>query len=329
MKILRIGRELISSLLFPKRCPVCDELLSPEELDKGIHLTCENKFYPVEGAVCMHCGRPLGQLNSRNEKNTQIRLEKQMEYKKYDKGFDFDTIIPEHIKRESAYEYCRECHRRGFVVHGAQDSRGVLGYSGTKGSRDASDHFGAQGNRGASDVLGIRGNLGSAITQAKALYRYRGVIKQTMYRLKYANKREYAAFFARKAVEWYADWFGSLQFDVIIPVPMYLPKQRQRGYNQAETFATELSYLTGISVDVTCIRRIKDTTPQKNLDDMERKNNLENAFQITKSIVQYNCVLMVDDIYTTGYTVETVAKELRKHVECQIYVLSICIGAVD
>ena len=60
-------RELIGSLLFPTRCPVCDEILSPEEKDKGIHLACEGKLYFVQGAVCMHCGRPFGDNNPHKE----------------------------------------------------------------------------------------------------------------------------------------------------------------------------------------------------------------------------------------------------------------------
>ena len=61
------GRELLSSLLFPSRCPVCDEILEPEELNKGIHLACESKLYYIQGAVCMHCGRPLGNDNPYKE----------------------------------------------------------------------------------------------------------------------------------------------------------------------------------------------------------------------------------------------------------------------
>jgi len=262
-----IGREFLCSLLFPPRCPVCDEILSPEEAEKGIHLACESKLYPVTGAVCMHCGRPLGHEKSQR-----------------------DNIIPDYIKPESIYEYCRECRCKGYVHQNAHKSR-------------------------------------SNITQAKALYRYKGAIKKTMYRFKYANKQEYARFFAKQAVKNYDKFLGKM--DVIVPVPMYLPKQKLRGYNQAEVFAKELSRLTTIPVDTSCIQRIKDTTPQKELKDLERKNNIENAFQKSENIVQYSHILVVDDIYTTGYTAQAVAEELRKHRDCQIYLLCISIGEND
>lgn len=281
---LEKGGEFFGSLLFPPRCVVCDEILTPEELEKGIHLACENKLFPVEGAVCMHCGRPLGQIQSRKEKMQTIHEKK----------------IPGYMRMEYRQEYCRECMRKGYVS--------------------------VQKGHGQRDMLYGSNLDGSNITQAKSLYLYKGAIKISMYRFKYGNKREYARYFARQAIEKYGEWLHTLEVDVIVPVPMYLPKQRRRGYNQAECFATELSKWTGIPMHKNYIRRVKDTTPQKNLKDIERKNNLENAFQKTENIVQYNHILIVDDIYTTGYTAEAVAKELRKQGSHHIYLLSICIG---
>jgi len=191
---------------------------------------------------------------------------------------------------ESVKEYCAECYRKGYV--------------------QKIDH-----------------RKTSAITQGKSLYLYKGAIKKSLYRLKYANKREYAAFFAKQAVETYGDWFQRIE--VIVPVPMYSKKQKVRGYNQAEIFARELSKYTGIPVDKHCVYRVKNTIPQKGLSDIERKNNLENAFQRGKSIVQYSHILIVDDIYTTGYTAEAVGRELRKKGGCQIHLFSICIGGND
>ncbi len=248
----------------------------------------------------MHCGRPLGHVKS--QRNIQENTEQNKKRKAKDKDKDEKVFakseddIPTHLKVESTYEYCRECIRKGYVLQGNK-----LSYEKNTSNRT------------------------SSITQAKSLYLYKGAIKGSMYRLKYANKREYARFFAHRAVEKYSDWLGT-NIQAIVPVPMYRPKEKQRGYNQAETFAQELSKLTGIPVVKDCIRRVKDTTPQKELNDQDRKNNLENAFQKGKSIVQYSHILVVDDIYTTGYTAEAVAKELRKQGAHRIYVLSVCIG---
>ena len=147
-----------------------------------------------------------------------------------------------------------------------------------------------------------------------------------MYRFKYSNKREYAAFFAKKAKQKYGAWIQNTGVEVIIPVPLYRKKQRKRGYNQAETFGKELSRYTGVPVNTSLVYRGKDTAPQKGLGELQRKNNLKNAFHCGKSVVQYKCVLVVDDIYTTGSTAEAVARELIKNGACHVYVLTVCIG---
>ena len=243
-KYLEIGRELISSLLFPRRCPVCDELLEPEEVEKGIHSACESKFYKIRGAVCMHCGRPIDNRNP---------------------------------------EYCYDCMKKGD-------------------KKEAN------------------------IKQAKAIYLYKGAIKETMYRFKYSNKREYADFFAKNAVKEYGDWIRKTGIEVIVPVPMYKKKQNKRGYNQAHSFARALSRYTQKPVDTSLVFRRIDTAPQKGLGELQRKNNLKNAFHSKKSVVQYKRILVVDDIYTTGSTAEAVALELIKLGACQIYLMTICIG---
>lgn len=163
--------------------------------------------------------------------------------------------------------------------------------------------------------------------QGKALFLYKGSIKISLYRFKYSNKREYAKFFAKEATRLYGEWIRQHRIDFIVPIPMYKKKQRKRGYNQAESFAKELSILLQIPVDTHLVERIKDTVPLKNLNKQERKNNLKNAFQTSKSIVQYKQrILIVDDIYTTGSTMQAVTTCLKEAGAEKIFILSIAIG---
>jgi ComF family protein len=249
---------------YPRRCPVCDEILGPEEAEQKIHSLCVGKLRYVTGATCMQCGRPL---------DNEVR------------------------------EYCYDCQRlwRQNIEFMPQ-----------------SKHAWREITRATEAT--------TQISQGKAIYLYQGPIKETMYRFKYSNKREYAEFFAEEAVRIYGDWMKRKNIQAIVPVPMYMPKQRRRGYNQAETFAKALGRKMNIPVDATLVKRVKDTKPQKELNDLERKNNLKNAFQKTESIVQYSHILVVDDIYTTGSTAMAVAEQLRKTNTCQVYFLSICIG---
>lgn len=162
--------------------------------------------------------------------------------------------------------------------------------------------------------------------QGKGVFLYKGDIKQTMYRFKYSNKREYAVFFAKTAAAQYAEWMQRIGAEVIIPVPMYRKKQKKRGYNQAEVFARELSRQTGIPYRTDLVFRTRETKPQKNLNDTERKNNLKNAFHVSQYIVKYKYILLVDDIYTTGSTVDAIAQAVLQMGVIDIYSLSICIG---
>ena len=72
--------------------------------------------------------------------------------------------------------------------------------------------------------------------------------------------------------------------------------------------------------------RTKDTAPLKELNDLERKNNLKTAFHVKENIVQYKKVLLVDDIYTTGTTADAVTDALRGAGIENVYFLAICIG---
>ena len=103
-------------------------------------------------------------------------------------------------------------------------------------------------------------------------------------------------------------------------------KMRQRGYNQAECFARELSEKTGIRMAKGLVRRVKNTSPLKTMGYVERRNCLEGAFQVADSIVQYDQILIVDDIYTTGSTAESIGHEIAKKCPGRVYVLCICIG---
>lgn len=152
-------------------------------------------------------------------------------------------------------------------------------------------------------------------------------MRESLYRFKYAGRREYAGFYADRAAAHYADWLVRHQVEAILPVPMYRPKQRLRGYNQAEEFARALGRKTGIPVDTKMVRRIRNTVPLKNLNPTERQRNLKSAFQFGTDIVKYNQIVLTDDIYTTGSTVDEIARVLRAAGVREIYYICVSIGS--
>ncbi len=162
--------------------------------------------------------------------------------------------------------------------------------------------------------------------QSKAIFRYEGDMKDAMYRFKYSNRRCYGKIFAKHGIKNYGSWIKSQNIEAIIPVPMYEPKKKRRGYNQAEVFANALSEELGIPVFDKTVRRIEDTVAMKQLNSLKRKKNLLKSFTVAKKDVQFKKVLIVDDIYTTGTTMDEVAKALKTGGVEEVYGMCICIG---
>lgn len=158
-----------------------------------------------------------------------------------------------------------------------------------------------------------------------ALYDYQSM-RKSIYRFKYGNRCEYAAFYARDICGKLADELRMMDADSIVPVPVHASRKRERGYNQAELVAAELSRLTGIRMYGDLVRRVRKTVPQKELTIQERQNNLKKAFNITTNVVKLNKTILVDDIYTTGSTLDAVAMELKRHGVKAVYFIALCIG---
>ncbi len=99
----------------------------------------------------------------------------------------------------------------------------------------------------------------------------------------------------------------------LIPVPLEKSKLKWRGFNQAEEIGKELAKFLKIPLILDCLVKIRETLPQVELSDQERKENVKDAFSIKNgSQILGKKILLVDDIYTTGSTLEECAKVLKK-----------------
>lgn len=163
-------------------------------------------------------------------------------------------------------------------------------------------------------------------SQSKGVYVYEGPIKGSMYRFKYNNRRGYKYTFARDIVRIHGDWLRNIRVDGIIPIPMYYKKLRKRGYNQAALIAGALSKEIGVPCYEKIVSRNRDTTPMKGLSDTQRQKNLKNAFNFSQKGLQLKRVLLIDDIYTTGATMDSVARVLREAGVKEVYGLCMCVG---
>lgn len=159
-----------------------------------------------------------------------------------------------------------------------------------------------------------------------AVFAYSSAMKKSMYAFKYNNRREYGRYYGRVMAERFYDTVKGWGCDVLMPVPLHKYKFIKRGYNQAEVFARALSEEFGIPVDAHTLIRVRNTRPQKELSDVERKNNIENAFQTRINSIKYKKVILVDDIYTTGTTINECAGVLKRAGVEDIYFVTACIG---
>ena len=179
------------------------------------------------------------------------------------------------------------------------------------------------------DTLEVCGDCGSRrheFIRGVAAFSYTKEIKQSMYRFKYEGQQEYAYFYADMLYRLRGRAIAGWKPDVLVPVPLHRKRYRKRGYNQAELIARRLGALLDVPVDEQLIERTKNTLPQKALGDKERAKNIKNAFHVTPNIVKYNRILLVDDIYTTGATLDACAQALNEVRRVEVYFASVCVG---
>lgn len=158
-----------------------------------------------------------------------------------------------------------------------------------------------------------------------------------VYALKYSSLKcnaEFGAFEMLKAIDSTGGAASPfLNADALIPVPLHPKREFERGYNQAKLLAEELSLLIGIAYDKTIpvdseyLERVSDTVRMKNLSGGERAAGISGAFRVCPQTRRYRRVLIVDDIFTTGATINECAKTLRHAGTAVIYFITVTIGA--
>ena len=130
---------------------------------------------------------------------------------------------------------------------------------------------------------------------------------------------------------WAAEYLGgfirSIEPDALLPVPLHRKRMSARGYNQALLLARALGERLNIPVYGDYIVRVKNTEPLKYENPQERQNNLKKAFIIRRNDVKLKKVIIVDDIYTTGSTMDEIAGVLRAAGVQEVYCVALACGA--
>lgn len=231
------AKQWLLSVLFPRRCPVCEEIVSPR--GALICPDCERQLHFLTEPTCQICGRE--------------------------------------ILADDA-ELCESCKRHRFLFK-----------------------------------------------RSIALVAYDDVAARSISRIKYTGAREFLDYYGREAVRRRGDELRRMQIDAIVPVPVHPSRKRKRGYNQATVLAEVMGAELGVPVYEAALCRRKKTAASKELNAAERLKNLMSAFYAGPIPQDLRRVLLVDDIFTTGATMESCTRTLLAAGVEEVYCFALAI----
>ncbi|MGL5082463.1 MAG: ComF family protein [Microcoleaceae cyanobacterium] len=165
--------------------------------------------------------------------------------------------------------------------------------------------------------------------------RHEGLLKRAIASMKYNNNPQIAQFLGDQLAE---GWFSDLEYLtenstenstrpakdsaknptetlVVVPIPMFVDKQKQRGFNQAELIARSFCRATGLPLKSQGLERVRETQAQFQLSAQQRQENLKDAFSLGQDFRRHlpnGSVLLVDDVFTTGATVQAAIQVLTQ-----------------
>lgn len=157
---------------------------------------------------------------------------------------------------------------------------------------------------------------------------YEKGVRQSVNRMKFYNHREYIPFYAACLYVSLKQYLNIWKVRCIIPVPMHPKKKAERGYDQAVLLAREFSCLCGLPVREDILERVRYTKASRKLGRQHRKANMRGAFRVRNDLKEEipEPVLLLDDIYTTGTTMDNCARALRRAHVREIYFITLCTG---
>ena len=200
-----------------------------------------------------------------------------------------DTRLPRHLP-----PYCQRC---GGAVEGAWD---------------------------ATPTCGICRQTAWVFRRARSAYRFEGVIRDCLHRVKYQGYRR----LGERLGDWLAAYAASIlsaeDVDVVLPVPLAPARQADRGFNQAELLARPVAAALGRPLDQRSVVRRGHAPPQVGLTRSARQDNVRTAFTVRHpAAVAGHQILLIDDVFTTGATVDSASCALRAAGAASVEVLTL------
>lgn len=175
-------------------------------------------------------------------------------------------------------------------------------------------------------VLRFAGRFPFVSATSYAYFTKEGLLQHLLHRLKYKGRKENGRRLGEllgyelQIVPW------AQTVDVIVPVPLHPKKQAARGYNQSDLIAEGMSEVLGIPFLADGLKRVRHTESQTNKTRQERADNVQDAFRAKSAAVQGRHVLLVDDVLTTGATLEACSLALLDQ-NCKVSIATIGIAS--
>jgi ComF family protein len=163
-------------------------------------------------------------------------------------------------------------------------------------------------------------------TFALYFFKKRSAVQTLLFNLKYKNNaavgKHFGGIIGKRLLT--TKRFNSV--DLIIPVPLHHKKEFIRGYNQSDALANGIASELGVSVNKNVVARRTHTQTQTRKSRFQRWENVNSIFHVKKAIVKYEHVLIVDDVVTTGSTIESMVqsiKEIAPNLQISVVTLAI------
>ncbi len=152
-----------------------------------------------------------------------------------------------------------------------------------------------------------------AYDRARAVVKFEEPAIEIIHRFKYHRRFDFLKWMAGEMARIYQQELADLEFELVIPIPLHWKRLLSRGYNQSQLLARSLAKKINLPLACSVLVRTKNTPPQVGLSRNQREKNLKKAFLVKKpSLVEGKKLLLIDDVITTGATIEEASKTLKR-----------------
>jgi len=163
-----------------------------------------------------------------------------------------------------------------------------------------------------------------AFSKSRSFAVYDEIAKTLIHDLKFRKRPEYGEKIIDYLISNHADLSFAADADIIIPVPLHKKRERKRGYNQTAVLGAELGRKLQKPCFEKALKKIKDTLPQSDLSGEERRKNISGAYSVRdKDAVNGKIILLIDDVFTTGSTLNECAQTLLNAGAHKIYCFTV------